>query len=198
MYAYTTTARQTVRGRGCTGAVGRLGHVAGLYASLAGRLAGRTHQARSRAPGWVVWPLVWPGSRALLGYLAPRRRGGACWVDDATLEARMARSVASYRELARARLDLSARRSTGPQAGAGSSEVPLARGTSPASRSGRKWQDRRCTVRRKKKSGERVRVRREKERKEKKRKRKREKVLEKILFGFSSGLKTRFYTLSKL
>ena len=42
------------------------------------------------------------------------------------LEARTARSVASYRELARARLDLSARRSTGPQAGAGSPEVPLA------------------------------------------------------------------------
>ena len=38
-------------------------------------------------------------------------------------------------------------------------------------RSDWKWQDRRCTVRRKKKSGERMRVKREKWRKEKKKKR---------------------------
>ena len=56
----------------------------------------------SYAPGWVARTelrrlaarLAW--SRALLGYLAPRRRGEACWVDGATLEARTARSVASW------------------------------------------------------------------------------------------------------
>ena len=124
----------------------------------------------SHAPSWVARTRLGrlAARLALLGYLAPRRRGGACWVDDATLEARTARSVANYRELARAWLDLSARRSTGLEAGAGSPEVPLARGTSPTSRSGRKWQDRRCTVRRKKKSRERVRVRRERKEKKKK------------------------------
>ena len=58
--------------------------------------------------------------------------------------------------------------------------------------SDRKWQDRRCAVKRKKKSGERVRVRREKKRKKKKKKKR--KSSRKIWFGFSPGLKTRFYS----